>query len=151
MENTPLIIEQLFNAPVALVWRALTEKELMKKWYFDIPDFRLEVGAKFHFEGGREDRCYIHECEILEIEPLEKLKYSWKYEGYAGLSFVTFELYPIGQQTRLKLIHERLESFPPENPDFAQENFRGGWNFLLKESLKEFLEKGKSLIGQYDG
>ena len=150
MENKPLIIEQEFNAPVELVWRALTEKELMKKWYFDISDFVLEVGAKFHFEGGKEGRCYVHVCEILEIVPLEKLKYSWKYEGYSGLSFVTFELYPSGQKTRLKLIHEGLETLPPENPDFARDNFVGGWKFLILESLKEYVENGKSLIGQYD-
>ncbi len=57
MEDKPLIIEQEFNAPVELVWRAITEKELMKKWYFDISDFKLEVGCKFHFEGVQEDKC----------------------------------------------------------------------------------------------
>ena len=151
MENKPLIIEQDFDAPVDLVWRALTEKELMKKWYFDISDFKPEVGSKFHFEGGREDRCYVHLCEIVEIVPYKKLKYSWKYQGHAGLSFVTFELYSLGDKTRLKLTHEGLESLPSGNPDFARENFVGGWKFLIHESLKEYLERGKALRGQYQG
>jgi len=141
MDNKPLIIEQEFNASAALIWRAITEKELMKKWYFDISDFKLELGSKFHFEGGKDGRKYIHICEILEIVPLQKLKYSWKYEGHPGISFVTFELFPIGHKTKLKLTHEGIDSFH-DNPDLVRENFIGGWNFLIQESLKDFLHKG---------
>jgi len=143
MENKPLIIEREFNAPVALVWRAITEKELMKKWYFDASDFKLEVGSKFQFEGGEEGKRYLHLCEILEVIPNKKLKYSWKYEGNEGLSFVTFELSAVGEKTKLKLTHEGLESFT--NPDFIRENFVEGWKYLIHESLKEFLENGKAL------
>lgn len=143
MDNKALIIEQEFNAPIALVWRAITEKELMKKWYFDISDFSPEVGYKFQFEGGEECKRYIHLCEILEVVPQQKLKYSWKYEGYTGLSFVTFELSSVGEKTKLKLIHEGIETFTL--PDFMRGNFLGGWKHLIHESLKEFLEKGKAL------
>ncbi len=145
MDDKLLIIEQEFNAPIALVWRAITEKELMKKWYFDIADFKLEIGTKFHFEGGKEDRCYAHICEILDIIPFQKLKYSWKYEGYSGISFVTFELFPIGNNTKLKLTHEGIESFPRDNPDLVRDNFIGGWKFLIHESLKDYLENGNAL------
>lgn len=143
MDSKPLIIEQEFNAPIVLVWRAITEKELMKKWYFDISDFKPEVGCKFHFEGGDEGNRYIHLCEVLEVIPGKKLKYSWKYEGHAGLSFVTFELSPVGEKTKVKLIHEGLETFT--NPDLIRGNFVGGWKYLIHESLKEFLENGKEL------
>lgn len=143
MEHTPLIIEREFNAPIDLVWRAITEKELMEKWYFDIADFALEVGHTFHFEGGEEDKRYMHICEVLEIIPLKKLTYSWSYEGYPGRSFVTFELTALGEKTLLKLIHKGLESF--DHPDFKRENFQGGWTYLIQESLPAFLEEGKAL------
>ena len=145
MKDQPLILEQEFNSPIELVWRAITEKELMEKWYFVIDDFKLEVGNTFHFEGGNEDRRYTHICEIIEIIPLQKLKYSWKYKGHIGVSFVTFELFPIGKKIKLKLTHEGLDSFPKDNPDLIQENFVGGWKHLIQESLKEFLENGKAL------
>ena len=145
MDNKSLIIEQEFKAPVELVWRAITEKELMKKWSFDITDFKLEVGETFHFEGGKDGKRYFHICEILEIIPFQKFKYSWKYEGYSGLSFVTFELFPMGNNTKLKLTHEGIDSFPRDNPDFVIDNFIGGWKFLIQESLKDYLEKGKIL------
>ncbi len=145
MSEQPLVIKQEYKAPVALVWKCISDKELMKKWYFDIPDFQLQIGAIFHFEGGKEGRRYIHECEIVEIVPLKKLKYSWKYQGYTGLSFVTFELFDQGDTTLLKLTHEGLHSFPRDNPDFVRDNFVGGWNYLIHESLQEYLEKGKAL------
>ncbi|WP_299885724.1 SRPBCC domain-containing protein [uncultured Lacinutrix sp.] len=143
MDNKLLIIEQEFNAPLELVWRSITEKELMKRWYFDIADFKPEVGCKFQFEGGQEKKRYIHLCEVLEVIPYKKLRYSWKYEGYTGISFVTFELLSFGDKTKVKLIHEGLETFT--NPDFKRDNFIGGWKYLIHESLKEHLENGKAL------
>ncbi|MDC8004143.1 SRPBCC domain-containing protein [Aureisphaera galaxeae] len=143
MEDKLLIIEHEYNAPLELVWRALTEKELMTKWYFDVSDFKPEVGFKFHFEGGEKDKRYMHLCEVVEVIPHEKLKYTWQYEGYEGLSYVTFELSSSGEKTKLKLTHEGLETFVL--PDFSKESFTGGWKFLLHESLKEYLENGKAL------
>lgn len=143
MKNQPLIVEQEFNAPIALVWRALTEPELMKKWYFDIIGFEPKVGCKFHFEGGEKDKRYMHLCEVLEVIPEKKLKYTWTYEGYEGLSFVTFELSSLGEKTKVTLTHEGLETFT--HPDFIRENFVGGWEYLIHTSLKEYLENGKAL------
>ena len=143
MDNKLLIIEQEFNAPLELVWRAISEKELMKKWYFDISDFKAEVGCEFHFEGGEDGKRYMHLCKVLEVIPNKKLKYSWKYEGHTGLSFVTFELSSVGEKTKVKLIHEGLETFI--NPDFIRANFAKGWKHLIQVSLKEYLENGKEL------
>lgn len=143
MSQQPLIIEQEYNAPIELVWRAITEKELMKKWYFDVSDFEPKVGWEFQFEGGEEDKRYLHLCEVIEVIPLKKLKYSWRYEGHAGLSYVTFQLQPIGSKTKLTLTHEGLETFA--HLDFSKKNFMGGWKYLIHESLKEFLENDKAL------
>lgn len=143
MDNKPLVIEQEFNAPIALVWRALTENELLQKWYFNVSNFKPEVGCRFNFEGGEEGKRYTHLCEVLEVVPHKKLKYSWQYEGYEGLSFVTFELTAVDEKTRVKLIHEGLETFTI--PDFSRDKFAGGWKYLIHESLKEYLENGKAL------
>ncbi len=43
--------ERIFKATRKEVWRALTEKELMKQWYFDLPEFRAEVGFTFGITG----------------------------------------------------------------------------------------------------
>ena len=148
MKNEPFVIERTYNAPVEKVWKAITDKEDMKQWYFDIAEFKPEVGFEFQFEGGKEDKCYLHLCKITEVIPRKKLQYSWRYDGYEGNSFVTFELFAEGNKTRLKLTHEGLETFPISNPDFAKENFVEGWTYLIGTSLKEFAEKATIEINQ---
>ncbi len=68
------------------------------------------------------------------------MTYSWRYEGYAGNSFVTFELFPEENGTLLKLTHTGLETFPKENPDLAAHNFVEGWNSIMHTSLRKYLE-----------
>ena len=136
----PLIVERTYNAPIDTVWQAITDKDQMKQWYFDLPEFRPEVGFEFSFEGGNEGRMYTHLCRIVEVIPGRKLRHTWVYEGYEGESFVTFELFPEGDKTRVKLTHEGLETFPPLD-DFRRENFEQGWTEIIGTSLKEFVEK----------
>lgn len=136
----PFIIERTYNAPVSLVWKAITSKEEMKKWYFDFSEFKPEIGFEFQFEGGTEEKTYLHLCKVTEVVENKKLAYSWRYDGYEGDSLVTFELFEEGQSTRLKLTHEGLETFPAIK-DFAKGNFVAGWTEIIGKSLKEFVEQ----------
>ena len=136
----PFVIERTVNAPIEKVWKAITDKEQMKQWYFDIPEFKPEVGFEFTFKGGSKDRSYTHLCKIVEVAPGRKLKHSWRYEGYEGNSFVTWELFDEGDKTRVKLTHEGLETFPAL-PDFARKNFEQGWTEIVGKSIKEFVER----------
>ncbi|MEP6615085.1 MAG: SRPBCC domain-containing protein [Ginsengibacter sp.] len=139
--NQPVVIERTFNAPVSKVWKAITDKNEMKEWYFDLDAFKPEVGFKFQFMGSKDaDTHFLHLCEITEVIPQKKLSYSWRYDGLPGKSFVTFELFEKGEQTLLKLTHAGLETFPSTNPDFAKENFVEGWTHIVNVSLKNYLE-----------
>jgi uncharacterized protein YndB with AHSA1/START domain len=140
MKPEPFVIERTYNAPVEKVWKAITDREQMKQWYFDIAEFKPVVGLEFQFEGGKEDRCYLHLCKVTEVVENKKLTYSWRYDGEPGNSFVTWELFPEGNKTRLKLTHAGLETFPAK-PDFAKENFQEGWTYITGTALKEFIEK----------
>jgi uncharacterized protein YndB with AHSA1/START domain len=137
----PLVIERSFDAPVETVWKAITDKVQMKEWYFDLPEFKPEVGFEFRFSAGKDEKKYLHLCKITEVITNKKLAYSWRYDGYEGNSFVTFELFAQGNKTRLRLTHEGLETFPKSNPDLAKENFFQGWTSIIGTSLKEFLTK----------
>jgi uncharacterized protein YndB with AHSA1/START domain len=130
----------MLNAPANKVWKALTVYSEMKKWYFDLPEFRAEIGVKFQFEGGPSpDNLFLHLCEVVKVEEERKLSYTWRYDGYPGISKVTFELFPAGTGTRLKLTHEGLESFPEGKPEFAKNNFKTGWTQIIGTSLVNFL------------
>ena len=140
MKNEPLVIERTYEAPAASVWKALTDSKQMQQWYFQIPEFKPVVGFEFQFEASNENKTYLHLCKVTEVVAGKKLKYSWKYDGFQGNSFVTFELFDEGNKTRLKLTHEGLESFPQDKPDFARESFTEGWTYFIGKALKNFVE-----------
>ncbi|MGG9961214.1 SRPBCC domain-containing protein [Ferruginibacter sp. SUN106] len=143
LNSEPFVIERIYNAPVATVWQALTDNTEMKKWYFDIAGFKPEVGFEFSFAGqGKEGENYIHLCKVMEVIKEKKITYSWRYEGYEGNSFVTFELSAEGEKTKLKLTHAGLETFPATASNaFAKINFAEGWTYITGTSLKQFVEK----------
>jgi uncharacterized protein YndB with AHSA1/START domain len=141
MKTEPFIIERTYNAPAEKVWQAITDKEKMKQWYFTLDEFKPEVGFEFRFDGGSKEMQYHHICRITEVVPGKKLTHSWQYEGYHGESFVTFELFPEGDKTRLKLTHAGLETFPQVTKDFSRESFSKGWTHIIGTSLAAYLEK----------
>jgi len=142
LAKAPLVVERTFNAPVELVWRALTNPEDIRHWSFEVTDFKPVVGFEFQFTAGKTEVKYLHLCQVKEAIPNKKLAYTWRYEGYPGDSLVTIELFAQGGKTRLNLTHTGLETFSSEtHPHFARGNFFQGWTYLLGSSLKEFVEK----------
>ena len=142
MAIAPFISERTYNAPISKVWKAITDKDEMKQWYFELVAFKPVFGFEFQFYGeGKTGEKFLHLCKIIEVVKNKKLKHSWRYDGYEGNSFVTFELFEEGDKTRLKLTHEGLETFPANNHDFAKENFAEGWTYIIGESLTGYLEK----------
>ena len=137
-------VEVLLNAGVKQVWSAITDKEEMKQWYFDLEEFIPAIGFTFSFYGGDDHTKYLHLCAVTEAVPNEKLSYSWRYDGYEGKSVVSWILTEEDKQTRLMLLHEGLESFPADKPDFAKHNFEERWKYIIGSSLPKYLE-GKSL------
>jgi uncharacterized protein YndB with AHSA1/START domain len=112
----------------------------MKKWYFQVSDFKPVVGFEFQFSGGTPTETYVHLCKVTQVVEGRKIAYTWRYEGYEGMSEVSFELFPEGaDKTKLVLTHEGVESFPKQ-PNFARESFMGGWTSITGKALKEFVE-----------
>lgn len=127
-----LIIERAFDAPVARVWQALTDVEQMRHWYFDLKEFKPEVGFEFEFTVEHEGHTFRHLCRVTEAIPEKKIAYTWRYAGQEGNSLVTFALSADGEKTRLKLTHEGLDSFP-KRAEFARKNFEAGWTSITAE------------------
>jgi uncharacterized protein YndB with AHSA1/START domain len=134
-----LVLERTFSAPVATVWKAITNLDEMRRWYFDLKEFTPQEGFEFQFVVEHEGDKYDHRCKVTDVIPQKKIAYTWRYHGHEGSSLVTFELFPEGDKTKLKLTHEGLETFP-KTPAFARKNFERGWTMLIGESLKDFVE-----------
>jgi len=135
MIQTKIVIK----ATGAKVWQALTEKDQMKEWYFDIPDFELKDGAVFNFYEPGEARQFHHRCQIKEIVPFKKLTHTWTHPSHSkGESLVTWLLKEENGSTEVTLQHEGIENFADAGPEFAAESYQIGWDELLA-MLKNYL------------
>jgi uncharacterized protein YndB with AHSA1/START domain len=137
-----VVVERTFNAPVTRVWQALTDVEQMRQWYFDLKEFKSQVGFEFEFIVEHEGTTYHHLCQVTEVIPQQKIAYTWRYNGEPGDSLVTVELFDEGKKTRVKLTHTGIETFP-KMPAFALKNFEAGWTAIIGSELKQFVEKSK--------
>lgn len=137
----PFVIERVFDAPSQRVWQALTNKEELKHWSFDIPDFEPEEGFDFTFGSEKGGKGYIHLCRVTEVIPERKLAYSWRYENMRGISYVTWELFPEGKKTRLRLTHEGLENLAYAGEPWARKNFETGWAAIFDQGLRSWLQE----------
>ena len=135
-----IVIERTFKAPIAKVWKALTEVDQMRVWYFDLKEFKPQVGFTFEFVVEHEGNQYHHLCKVTEVIPQKKIAYTWRYKDQPGNSLVTLELFPESNMTRLRLTHEGLETFP-ETPAYARKNFEAGWTAIIGTELKKFVER----------
>lgn len=139
--STPIIVQYKVDAPIDEVCQALTNKEEMKSWYFDISDFELETEKQFNFYEPGEAKKYHHQGVILDFVLNKKLKHSWAYPEFSDAkTIVTWELQPEGNSTVVKLTHEDIEHFEELGEGFSRENFAEGWNAIIGQSLKLYLE-----------
>ena len=136
MKNDIVTVEKTYDAPMDKVWAALTVPALMKQWYFDVPDFRPEVGCEFSFMAGDGEKKWLHLCRVTEVVKGSKISYSWRYDGLEGESFVTFALSADGGSTHLNITHIGLSTF-----SFGSESFLKGWTYFATKALPEFLAK----------
>jgi uncharacterized protein YndB with AHSA1/START domain len=140
-DTAPVIVEKVYNAPVQKVWKAITDRDQMAQWYFDLKEFKPEVGFEFTFYGGDEKRQWEHHCRVTEVIPNSKLAYTWRYPGYTGDSLVTWELFDQNGKTKLVLTHTGLHTFNAEEAGFKKSDFVAGWTEFITVRLKDFVER----------
>ena len=141
METGPVVKEVTLQAPIDKIWRAITDKEEMKGWYFTIEEFIAQPGFQFKMYGEKKGVKFPISCTVKEVEQNKKLSYTWSYDDFPAETLLTFELSGNDDQTQLRLTHEGLEKIPPENTDASIENHRDGWEFIIGTSLKQYVEK----------
>lgn len=104
-------IVRTFDAPVALVWRAHTEAELVKRWATGPADHSL-IACEIDFRVGGSAR-YVWKnpqfemgmsSEFLEIVEHERIVHTEDYDGWPeGRSTVTTSFVEAGGQTTVTL------------------------------------------------
>jgi uncharacterized protein YndB with AHSA1/START domain len=140
VKDSPIIVEQLFHNSVDEVWKAITELDQMKEWFFDnIPDFKPEVGFRTQFNVNAPSRYFMHLWEVTKVMPNKMIVTNWRFEELEGNSLVIFELTSIGNKTKLTVTNKLTQDFDDSIPEFKRESCIGGWNYFIKERLVQFL------------
>ena len=142
ISENPISVKYSYNAPLKRVWKAITDHSEMIQWYFDmIPAFEAEIGFETHFLVTNEGREFTHRWEVTAIIPEKMISYRWRYDEYAGDSFVTFKLEAQDKMTELTLLINIVEDFEDGVPEFTLESCLGGWEYFLNQRLRNYLEK----------
>lgn len=154
MEKTEFVYATYIRTTPEKLWEALTKGEFSEKYWMGFRiDVELKVGGSVRIlpPGGNLERYGDHAGKVLVCEPFRKLVYTWNPKDKPELarkretlSRVTYELTPMGQLVRLRLIHENLL---PEDLEKDPNTFQGvnnGWPAILS-SLKSLLESGNAL------
>lgn len=135
-----LVITRVFDAPVELVWKAITDVDLLKQWSPFFTDFKAEVGFENQFLLGPDlEHQYLHICRVTEVIEWKRLTYTWSYDKEEGESYVTFELFAEGEKTTVVFTHEIVKPFPQNDPNFAFGSFEQGWTYTV-DALQKFVE-----------
>ena len=154
MEKPTFVYATYIRTTPEKLWQALTSGDFSQKYWMG---FRIELeqkaGGAIHIfpPKGSKHTCGDHEGKVLECEPNRKLVYTWNQNDTpevaakrSGPSRVTYELTPMGNQVRFRLIHENLLPGDMEaNPD-VQRGINNGWPAVLS-SLKSLLETGEAI------
>ena len=85
-----LVIERVFPHPPEKLWRALTENPLIAQWLMK-SDFEPVIGRKFQFRADPMPNWNgIVDCEVLIVDPLQRLSYNWGVGDAAGVGFFDY-------------------------------------------------------------
>lgn len=136
-----ITVKEMVNAPVSKVWDALTNKEIIKQYFWGTKaESEWEKGSPITFSGSWDGQEYLDKGTILEIENEKMVKYDY-WSSMSGLEdkpenylTVTYFLEQENGQTVLTIKQDGAKD------KTAQEHSEQGWKEILK-NLKELLEK----------
>jgi uncharacterized protein YndB with AHSA1/START domain len=115
------------------LWDALTDPDRIPRWFLPVSG-DLRAGGRFQIEGNAGG-------EILHCEPPRRLAVTWEYAG--EVSWVDLHLTPVGEETRLELVH-----VAPVDPGKWAEYGPGavgiGWEMALM-GLADHLASGEAV------
>ena len=154
MENPEFVYATFIRTTPEKLWEALTNGDFSVKYWFGYRvEFELKAGGAMRIVPPNDstDNCGDHAGKVLECEPCRKLVYTWNMKDKPDLakkrqgpSRVTYEITPMGEQVKFRLIHENLLPDDMEKDPTARRGINNGWPAVIS-SLKSLLETGEAI------
>jgi uncharacterized protein YndB with AHSA1/START domain len=105
-----ITVEAMLPYTVEVVWEALTDPAALAEWVMPVEGFAPVVGQRFRFRAkpmpGWDG---VIDCEVLVVEPLQRLVIRWQGSRMRAHTTVTWTLAPVQSGTRLRLDHQGFE------------------------------------------
>ena len=155
--TTTLTMIRDFNVTREKVFDAWLNTEMMRKWFFTlestnkVAENNPQVGGNWEIVDHREGKDYRAIGEYLEIDPPQKIVFTFKMPQFSELEdTITVELKALQQGCEMKftqVIHIELEAnWTDSDIEKAlrewHDSTEQGWNYMFM-GLKELLETGK--------
>jgi uncharacterized protein YndB with AHSA1/START domain len=132
-EGEVLRLTRVFNAPRALVFRAWTEAEQMKRWFCPHDHWGVDVEVDARVGGAY--RIAMHDTDtgrdhvargtFREVRAPERLVFTWRWAEDSPQTLVTVEFRDLGGKTEVTLTHEALPTAE------SRQKHEHGWNGCL--------------------
>lgn len=135
-KTTEMTFTQSVEAAPTAVYYALTNGAALREWLCTNSQVSTRVGGRLYLYW---QQGYFAAGEFLELEPDEKVVYSWQGRQETAVSTVTFTLKPEGNCTEVTLRHSDV----PDGDEQAEmrQSLKDGWEAGLA-NLKSVLETG---------
>ncbi len=138
------------EAPVEVVWRTITEPELIRTWFSDVADVDAKPGAEgaLTFRADSDDP-YVVDITVVEAERPHRFSYRWVYPHgeratEANSTLVTFTLVADGEaRTRLRVVEsglDRMNLTEDEKQRFLEDHSHG-WQ-IQGDRLRDLFATG---------
>jgi deazaflavin-dependent oxidoreductase (nitroreductase family) len=138
--------EVLIEAPVEVVWSAVTEPDLIGRWFADAAQVDVRLGGQGTLTWG--DRATaqptVAPITVEAVEPPRRFAFRWGQPEGAGPGegnsrLVEFTLSPEGARTRVRLVERGWQALalPEERKAREFDIFSRGWDVHLS-SLRDF-------------
>lgn len=142
-KNSTLTVKRVIKADPETLWEALTDQQIMQKWFFAEEGMSAtvennpEAGGRFKVDMHGPKDNYLHEGTYKEMVPHKKIIFTWN-SRFVSDTLVTITLNEVKGGTEVKLVHE----FMP-NEEMKQSHTQG-WTQILEnlENLMAELEHG---------
>ena len=128
-EIRSVVVEREFGHAPEKLWRALTQPHLIAEWLMK-NDFQPVLGHRFDLSAN----WGVVACRVTEVEPNQKLAYTWEALGLE--SVVTWTLTPSNNGTLLRM--EQIGFRPDQEQAYQGAKF--GWPRFLA-SMEQLLAR----------
>jgi uncharacterized protein YndB with AHSA1/START domain len=127
-------ISVLVPADMAMVWAALTERDVVGRWFGDLSGTLTQSGT-YRLDFGDGD---FFEIDDVVSEPPHRLSYQWRFLGTGPRNAIDWSIEPLKDQCRVRVTDAEASRTPAGVAEMIE-----GWTDFLRR-LRDYCATGQN-------